>query len=177
MPEPANENLLRAAASGDQVAFDALVGPLLEPGFRLAVSMLESRAEGEDALQEATIKAWRNLHRLKDADSVRSWFLTIVANQCRSVRRGRWWSVLKPGEIDRPSSSPETTAIENLDLNRALDSLSTEDRTALMLRYYLDLPLEEVAQILGISMTAARSRVHRAARRMRPALETASGEA
>jgi RNA polymerase sigma-70 factor (ECF subfamily) len=95
--------LLRDAIAGDERAFDALIGPLVEPGYRLAVSMLNHAEEAEDAVQEATIKAWRNLHQLKDASVVRSWFFTIVANQCRSTRRGRWWNVVKLAAPEQPS--------------------------------------------------------------------------
>jgi RNA polymerase sigma-70 factor (ECF subfamily) len=163
--------LLRDAIAGDERAFDALIGPLVEPGFRLAVSMLENREEAEDAVQEATIKAWRNLRQLKDADVARSWFFTIVANQCRSVRRDRWWSVVKLAAPEQAKSSPEDEAVQRADIERALRSLGPDERLALYLRYYLDLPLNEVATILGVSETAAKSRIHRAAQGLKPAVD------
>jgi RNA polymerase sigma-70 factor (ECF subfamily) len=165
-------SLLTAAAAGDAVAFDRLVGPLVETGYRLAVSMLGA-ADAEDAVQEATIKAWRSLHRLQDERTVRAWFLTIVANQCRSVRRGRWWSLVRLAEprAQGAQPGPEEEAIRRSDLSRALAGLDRDDRTALFLRYGLDLPLAETAAVLGISETAARSRIVRAAQRLRPALE------
>src|SRR3982074_998325 len=114
--------VLGAAVAGDERAFDELIGPLVDPGSRLAVSMLGDREEAEDAVQEATIKAWRNLHQLKDASVARSWFFTIVANQCRSVRRGRWWSVVKLAQPEQARSGPEDEAGERTDLGRALRS-------------------------------------------------------
>ncbi len=166
--------LLRNAVDGDEGAFDALIGPLVEPGYRLAFSMLGNREEAEDAVQEATIKAWRNLRQLKDTGVVRSWFFTIVANQCRSARRGRWWSVVKLAEPEERRSAPEgpdVMAVQRTDLQRALLSLGRDDRLALYLRYYMDLPLNEVAAVLGVSETAAKSRIHRAAQGLRPAVE------
>jgi RNA polymerase sigma-70 factor (ECF subfamily) len=162
--------LLGDAIAGDERAFDALIGPLVEPGFRLALSMLESREEAEDAVQEATIKAWRNLRQLKDAGVARSWFFTIVANQCRSVRRGRWWSVVKLAAPEQAKSGPEDEAVQRADIERALRSLGHDDRLAIYLRYYMDLPLNEVATILGVSETAAKSRIHRAAQGLKPAI-------
>lgn len=162
--------MLRNAIAGSERAFDALIGPLVEPGYRLAVSMLGNREEAEDAVQEATIKAWRNLHQLKDADVARSWFFTIVANQCRTVRRGRWWSVVKLAAPEQPKAGPEDEAVQRTDLQNALRSLSQDDRLALYLRYYMDLPLNEVAAVLGVSDTAAKSRIHRAAQGLRPAV-------
>src|ERR1700737_448838 len=132
--------LLRDAVGGDSRAFDALVGPLIEPGFRLAVTMLRDREADEDGVQEATIKAWRTLHQLNDAEVVRSWFLTIVANQCRSLRRGRWWSVVKLANPEQGRAGPEDQAVERADLHQALAGLDRDDRLALFLRYYLDLP-------------------------------------
>ena len=163
--------LLREAIAGDERAFDALIGPLVEPGFRLAVTMLHNADEAEDAVQEATIKAWRNLHQLKDATVTRSWFFSIVANQCRSTRRGRWWSVVKLAAPEQPKGGPEDQAVQHTDLERALATLPADDRLALYLRYYVDLPLQEVAAVIGISETAAKSRIHRAAQALRPVVE------
>jgi RNA polymerase sigma factor (sigma-70 family) len=168
-------NLLHEAIDGNERAFDALIGPLVDPGYRLAVSMLGDREEAEDAVQEATIKAWRNLHQLKDAGVVRSWFFTIVANQCRSVRRGRWWSVVKLAAPEQAKSGPEDEAIQRTDLERALRTLGPDDRLALYLRYYMDLPLNEVASVLGLSETAAKSRIHRAAQGLKPAVDVPEG--
>ena len=143
----------------------------METGYRLAASILGGETDAEDAVQEATIKAWRNMHRLQDESALRSWFLTIVANQCRSMRRGRWWSVIRVADPERAEPGPEDAAVSRSDLARALAALDAGDRTALFLRYGLDLPLAEAAAILGVTESAARSRIHRAAERLRPALE------
>ena len=88
------------AAEGDAHAFAALIEPLLNPAYRLAAVMLADRHAAEDAVQEASIKAWRKLRQLHgDATSLRPWFLSIVANECRMARRQRWWSVLKVADI------------------------------------------------------------------------------
>lgn len=157
--------LLRAAARGDEAAFDALVGPLLEPAFKLAVVFLRDPDEARDAVQEATIKAWRSLGRLREEASVRPWFLAIVANQCRTVRRGRWFSVIRLPSVPRGREvdEPETA----MDLGREVRGLPETDRAVLFLFFYLDLPLAEVGRVLGISPQAAKSRVHRAVERLR----------
>jgi RNA polymerase sigma-70 factor (ECF subfamily) len=159
-----------AAVGGNASAFDRLIGPLVEPGYRLAFTMLGRREDAEDAVQEATINAWRNLHRLQDKSAARSWFLAIVANQCRSTRRGRWWSIIKLGDPEQHRAGPEEQTVQRSDLQRALKRLDPDERLALFLRYYMDLGLSEVAAVLGISETAAKSRIHRAAQRLRPVL-------
>src|SRR5206468_1475292 len=85
---PAGRDLVARARGGDASAFALLLDPLWEPAYRLAYSMLRDRAAAEDAVQEAGMKAWRAAGRLRDdSGDLRPWFLTIVANQCRSIRR------------------------------------------------------------------------------------------
>jgi RNA polymerase sigma-70 factor (ECF subfamily) len=165
----AEEELVRRAVAGDEVAFEDLIRPHLQPGLRLAVTMLGDPATAEDVLQEAVLRAWTHLRRRRAGSALRPWFLTVVANRCRSERRGRWWRVLRG--LDRAGDPPSLPDPAGLDVERALLALSVEDRTAVFLRFYEDLPLAEVASVLGISVTAARSRVHRALRRMRLQLE------
>src|SRR5438067_2727521 len=93
------------AAHAGESEFEVLIGPLVEPGLRLAYSMLGDRAEAEDATQEAITKAWRNLTRLRDRTQVRPWFLAIVANQCRNVRRTRWFRTVRLPAFFQPSAA------------------------------------------------------------------------
>ena len=158
--------LMVSAAAGDTDSFAALIEPLLDPAYRLAVVMLADRSSAEDAVQEASVKAWRKLRQLRgDVTSLRPWFLSIVANECRMARRQRWWSVLKLAEIPSAATSPEPGA--SSDLREALLKLQPDERLALVLHFYLDLPLDEVARALRISPSAAKSRIYRAAKRLR----------
>jgi RNA polymerase sigma-70 factor (ECF subfamily) len=126
--------------------------------------MLADRAAAEDAVQEASIKAWRKLRQLRgDRRSLRPWFLSIVANECRMMRRGRWWSVVRMPEIRRDYQAEEAGP----DLRRALLRLSPAERLPLILHFYLDLSLEEIAKTMGVSQPAAKSRIYRAARKLR----------
>ena len=148
--------------------FDDLIGPHLEAGYRTALAILRDPHEAHDVVQESAFKAWRRMGQLRDASSARSWFLAIVANQCRSARRAKWWSVIRLADVrsDEPSIETDTTDIE-----RALARLPREDRLALFLHFYLDLPLEEVGAVLGLSAAGAKTRVYRAAKKLRPDLE------
>src|SRR6266545_2831666 len=159
---------LARAVEGDAESFSRLIEPLLDPAYRLAAVMLADRSAAEDAVQEASIKAWRKLKQLRgDATSLRPWFLSIVANECRMARRTRWWSVLKFAEfaeVREPEDRPRETYT---DLRQALLRLSPDERLPLVLHFYLDLPLDEVARTLGVSASAAKSRIYRAAKRLR----------
>ena len=156
------------AAEGDAHAFAALIEPLLNPAYRLAAVMLADRSTAEDAVQEASIKAWRKLGQLRgDAGSLRPWFLSIVANECRMVRRQRWWSVVKLAEVHPLHPAGDQFDATSSDIKSALLKLSPDERLPLVLHFYLDLPLDEVARTLGLSPAATKSRIYRAARKLR----------
>src|SRR3989442_7847088 len=95
MTSTAGADLIDRAKNGDRSAFDQLVGPLIDQAFRLAYGMLHDRQAAEDAVQEAAVRSWRKLNNLRPGTDMRPWFLAIVANQCRTIDRGRWWSVLR----------------------------------------------------------------------------------
>jgi len=162
-----------AASTGEEVtgrdadAFVAMVEPVLPAAYRLAIGMLQSRDEAEDAVQEAMYKAWRSFGRFRGSE-MKPWLLTIVANQCRQVRRSPWWSVIRSDEAVRsaPDQRPEDGVLRT-DLRRALSRLSGAQRLVLVLRYYLDLSFEEMAVVLKTNPKAAKSRTYRALERLR----------
>ena len=156
------------AKAGDGRAFEELLAPVLEPGFRLAMTMLNDRTAAEDAVQEAALKAWRKLDRFQPEAQLRPWFLAIVANECRSARRTRWWHVLRFADVRTQRTVPDLA--QRLDLDAALDRLSRHHLLPLVLYYHLDLPIDEVARVLRCSEGAARQRVHRALAALRPAM-------
>ena len=158
---------LSGARAGD-ADFDSVIGAHLEAGYRTALAVLRNPIEAEDAVQEAAIKAWRRIRQLRDSASARAWFLTIVANECRSMRRTRWWSVVRLSHVEPPEQHLES---DRTDIGRALGKLPAEDRLALFLHFYLDLPLEDVGAVLGLSAAGAKTRVYRAAKKLRPDLE------
>jgi RNA polymerase sigma factor (sigma-70 family) len=164
-------DLIARARAGDRSAFESLLRPLLEPATRFAYGMLHDREEAEDAVQEAALKAWRKLDRLREGLPMKPWFLGIVANQCRTTRRGRWWSVIRQeAPTARIGADPTANFARNADLRQALRQLGRDQLQVVLLRYYLDLPIEEVARTVGISVPGVKSRLHRALAKLRPHL-------
>src|SRR5258707_8910667 len=101
------------AAAGDADAFALLIEPLLDPAYRLAAVMLSDRTAAEDAVQESSLKAWRKLRQLRgDAGSLRPWFLSIVANECRMTRRRHWWTVVMMAVVQLPAGADPTADVE-----------------------------------------------------------------
>lgn len=170
--EPQAEDRLRRARAGDARAFGELLAPVLDQGFRLAMTMLKDRNAAEDAVQEAALKSWRKLDRFRYGADLRPWFLAIVANECRSMRRSRWWQVIRSDEVEpQGHAAPlEGGWADSIDLNAALDRLPKHHLLTLTLYYHLDLPIEEVARVLGCSAGAARQRIHRALAALRPGM-------
>jgi RNA polymerase sigma factor (sigma-70 family) len=157
------------AKAGDQFAFDELVGPLINQAFRLAFGMLHDREAAEDAVQEAAMRSWRSLGNLRAGTPMRPWFLAIVANQCRNTLRGRWWSVLRiEGPLGSAGAAFEDRIVRGADVRAALRRLSLEQREVLVMHFYLDLPLHEVAEIVGVPVGTAKSRLNRGLAAMRP---------
>ena len=172
MTSTAGADLIGRAKTGDRFAFDELVGPLIDQAFRLAYGMLHDRQAAEDAVQEAAVRAWRKLNNLRPGTEMRPWFLAVVANQCRTIARGRWWSVLRVElSLGSPGAEFEDTIVRGADVRSALRKLSPEHREVLVLHYYLDLPLDEVAAIAGIPVGTAKSRINRGIATMRPFFE------
>ena len=156
---------------GSRASFDALIGPHLDAGYRTALAILRNPDEAHDAVQESALKAWRKLDQLREGNPARPWFLAIVANQCRSERRRRWWSVMRMPDVEAQTSRQEEGSAQTMDIDRELAKLPADDRLALFLYFYLDLPMEEVGGVLGLSAGGAKTRVYRAAKKLRPGLE------
>jgi RNA polymerase sigma factor (sigma-70 family) len=167
--ERSEAELIQSARGGDGSAFAELLRPEYVTAFRVACGLLHDVDEAEDAVQEAAFTAWRKLGNIREGSPLRPWFLAIVANQCRTVAKSPWWSIVR---IERPEAEATTGDLAaGIDLRRALARLGHDERLLLVCRYYLDMPYEEIAGILGISAKAARTRVERALHRMRPILQ------
>jgi RNA polymerase sigma-70 factor (sigma-E family) len=130
---------------------------------RLAHIMLGSRHAAEDVVQEAFLGLYRRWPQLADQSRALGYVRSSVLNGCRSVLRRR-----RPVELDGshqpPVSSAESAVLsaeESRELLRALRGLPPRQREALALRYYLDLPDQEIADAMGIGQSTVRSTLHR----------------
>lgn len=158
---------MKREAVGGEREFLQLVEPVLPLAHRLAVGLLHSPSDADDAVQSALLNAWRHFGQFRAGSDLKPWLLTIVANECRRQRRSPWWSVIKgSGDRDRSAESGMTDPAV-ADLRTALYRLPHDQRLVVVLRYYMDLSFDEVAQTLGISTKAAKSRTYRALERLR----------
>jgi RNA polymerase sigma factor (sigma-70 family) len=168
-PSRAQAELIQAARGGDGPAFDELLAAEYRVAFRVAYGLLQDVDEAEDAVQDSAFKAWRKLGNLREGSDLRPWFLAIVANHCRSLTKSRWWSVIRTDVPAGMADQPDPAGI--VDLRRAVARMGHDDKLVLVLRYYLDLPFEEIAATMDITPKAARRRVEKAVARLRPAMQ------
>ena len=153
----------------DEAAFLHLLEPMLPIALRLAHGMLRNPSEAEDVVQDASLKAWAKLNTFHADRDFKSWYLTIVANECRQTLRSAWWRAIRLPFIERGSSEPPQDQVAVADeVHRALARLSYDHRLAIVLRFYLDMSFEEMGNTLGIPPQTARTRTHRALARLRP---------
>lgn len=157
--------LVAAAQAGDLHAFETLVRRHQDAAYRVALRMLGSRLDAEDAAQEALVQAWRRLPSFRGESRFSTWLYRIVTNRCLNVRPARVRAEALPDVlIDRRSDTLE--ALERSErlheLVRGLLDLSAEQRAALVLRELEGLSYEEIADVLGVSLPAVKGRIHRA---------------
>lgn len=170
MVEDLEQALISRAKQDDRVAYERLLEPAVRPATRLAFAMLQDRSDAEDAFQESALRAWRRLGNLRSGSSFQPWFLGIVANQCRDIRRGRWRQIVRLPDLMPARTVDESAWLEEVDLRRAVSALPHDQRVAILLHFHLDMPLNDVSIALGISPAGVRTRIKRALRRIRPAV-------
>ncbi len=168
-----DEDLVRGASSGDADAFAAIAAPRVDRMFATALLILRDRGQAEDAVQEALVRAWRDLPSLRDVDRFDAWLRRLLVNACRdeSRRQRRHASNLRLlPDHDRAAPDGRGELGDRDALDRGLRELSTDHRAVIVHHYYLDLPLAEIANALGIPVGTAKSRLHHARLALREAI-------
>jgi RNA polymerase sigma-70 factor (ECF subfamily) len=153
-----------------------LVMARLGDSYRLARAILLDDSEAEDAVQEASLAAWRRRDSLRDEDRFEAWFERILINQCRDQlrRRSRAVKLAAPPIGFEPAASPPDTGSDP-DLDRALDGLDADHRIVVVLRYWQDRTVDDIADRVGIPAGTVKSRLHHALRTLRASLEAGHG--
>lgn len=174
-----------AVLAGDRYAFNALVTTYQAPVYNLAYRMLGNPGEAEEAAQEAFLRAFTWLHRYDRHRSFKTWLLAITSNYCIDrLRRRRlvWLSLDEPlpphPNLRAPQAGPEQQTIyaEQQDqIQYLLAQLPPLDRQMVILRYWYDYSYEEIAEMTKSTVSAVKSRLHRARTRMARHLETIPG--
>jgi RNA polymerase sigma-70 factor, ECF subfamily len=165
--------LVEQARRGDREAFTTLAFELSDRLFAVAHRILRDFDAAGDALQVTLLRIWRDLPGLREADLIEAWSYRILVRAChdqlrRQRRRATVLDLLPPLATE---PGPADAVVDRDQLERAFRRLSTEQRAAVVLQYYRDLTLPEIAEILGVPVGTVRSRLHYAKRAMRAAIE------
>ena len=181
-------DLVRAAAGGDAAALDQLLMRAQEVAWRFSTSVCGHADDAEDAMQEALIKTYRYVGRIRDAGAFRPWLYRTVRNACLMGRRKRageptrlrsldevTGSDAHPMRIDAPDpgKNPEQLADNaalRRRLRRALQALPPPYRAVVFLREMEGLSTREVAKVMGMSEDNVKTRLHRARLQLQAAL-------
>ena len=167
-PEPAM--MLAAVREHDQAAFTQLVAALDGELVRLAYVITGSRHGAEDAAQAAWERLWHKPPHLREPSKLRSWLLTVCANEARQAGRRQRRGAQLEAEAASGSGPKVDLAADVADLHVALSRLSVAERELLALRFAVGLASAEIAEHLGLSPEGARTRLHRVLQRLREEL-------
>lgn len=163
---------VRRARAGDDQAFGALVEAYQTPIYNLCYRMLGDGAEAEEAAQETFLRAYSQLASYDPARSFKTWLFSIANHHCIDRLRKRrltWLSIeddlpphpalqeQSPGPEEAASRNEQTAALQAL-----LGRLPPDDRAVLVMRYWYDFSYEEIADATRTTVSAVKSRLHRA---------------
>ena len=157
--------LVRAAQNGDVDAFEELVRRYQTSIYRVALRMLGSRADAQDAVQETFVRAWRALPRFRHDSAISTWLYRIVTRRALDkIASRRSTGTLDEVEVEAgPDPAQAAEDQERLRAVRlAITKLPPDQRAALVLREFEGLSYQEVAQVVGASVPAMKTRIHHA---------------
>lgn len=160
------------AAAGDAIAFARIVAEHHDDMARVCFVICGDQDMAQDAVQAAWPIAWRKLPSLREPEQLRPWLVTIAANEARQImRRMRRHSVVEidVADVGSDEHDPSRRATQS-DLAVALRRLSPEDRSLLALRHVSGFDATEIGRAMGMSASGVRSRLARAAARLRSEL-------
>jgi RNA polymerase sigma-70 factor (ECF subfamily) len=164
--------LVEGAQRGDHDAFAVLAGAFIARLDAAARLIVRDHDLARDAVQDALVRCWRDLPTLRDPVAFEAWLHRLLVNTCLDlVRRQRRRPVeVELTPIHHPTTADFTGRLIDRDLlHHALGTLDPEWRAIVVLHYFLEYPLPDVARMVGVPLGTAKSRLHRALGQLRSA--------
>jgi RNA polymerase sigma-70 factor (ECF subfamily) len=167
-------DLVIRAQHGDRSAFALLAAGIADRYLAVARKILRDHDLAEDATQQALVSIWQDIPQLRDPARFEAWSYRLLVRACYAEGRKerRWAPNLRLLPVDEPMTDDGLSSVVDRDqLESGFRRLSLDHRAVVVFHHYLDLPLDRVAEILGIPVGTAHSRLHHAMRGLRAALD------
>jgi RNA polymerase sigma-70 factor, ECF subfamily len=169
-----DRTLVEAARSGDEEAFASIARGAADRLFAVAYRILRDVGRAEDAVQQTLVSAWRQLPELRDVDRFDAWIHRILVHACyaEAKQAQKWSANVRMLSVDGPATPDTTLSVATRDaLDRGFRRLPPNQCAVFVLHHYLDLPLGEIAETLGVPLGTVKSRLHYATASLRAGLE------
>jgi RNA polymerase sigma-70 factor (ECF subfamily) len=182
--ETSDATAIDRARGGDSDAFRLLVERHSQPIFRVAYRMTGNQHDADDVVQETFLRAYRTLDRFEERSNFGTWLHRIAVNCSLDLLRARVRHDRHyggdPEEAEMTGAAKSEAALQDrlllsaelqVHVNKAMERLTGNERTAFVLRHFEGMPVEEIGRTLGIQVNAAKHTIFRAVRKLREALE------
>ena len=172
--DPMRRDLVQRAMAHDHEAFTELARLSIDKLYAIARLILHDTQRAEDATQEALVAAWRDIAALRDPDRFEAWLRRLLVHACyREARKDRARRLVEVHIPALEHSLPDASRdlADRDELERGFRTLGPDQRALIVLHYYLDLPMSETAEALGIPVGTVKSRLHRATQALRARLD------
>ena len=181
--EPADGVLIDRTLDGDEAAFAVIVGRYQRKIFRVALAIVRDQAEAETVTQDTFVQAYMSLRSFERRACLETWLTRIAINKARDFLRGRKWVSLSGNGDEDSDDAPIDPVDEAPDpervllskqlrraIERAVETLSAQQKVIFRLRHFEELPLEQIGEMLGLNAGTVRAHLFRAVHKVRKQL-------
>ena len=154
-----SEQLVKAAQGGSDEALVLLLEPLEKKLYCTALSMVGSCQDAEDVWQNTALKCWQQIRGLKNPGLFRIWITRILINEANTLLRKRARQPVLQKELPE-TNAPEQDVEKYLAVYQYLEDLPSAQREAVVLRFWMDLSLDEIALALDVPLSTAKTRLY-----------------
>jgi len=164
--------LVTLAKKGDKPAFDEIIRLCVPDMFRIAMSILNNKDDADDAVCEAVVKAYENIHKLNDCKFFKTWIIRILINQANTEHKKRS-KLIYLHDVPTEPQHEDKYDLNDDELSSAVAALSLEFRTVITLYYFQDMRIKEIARALQIPQGTVKWRLSKAKEKLREKLSEA----
>ena len=153
--------LVELAKLGDKPAFDEVIRICAPDLFKIAMPILKNKDDADDAVCETVVKAYENIRKLKDSSLFKTWITRILINQANTIYKRRK-KIVYLDETMQAAQYEDAYDLGDSDLSIAVSGLKLELRTVIVLHYFQDMKIKEIAEVLQVPAGTVKWRLHKA---------------